>query len=152
MDPQATPAAVTALSSGFCTCLSPHSPLWEVPHWVVTLESGLVIYQGEIQATTPSSWHRLKTHLERMGGRITALGLRFRSHKVWPLPEYARGYFFRRRMAATIGGPSLSFGLIGWLDEQDQVHLQHYWLPHLILHEEEIRPASTVESCLIRNP
>ena len=127
--------------------------VFEQPHWIAHLSNGEKIIQddGRPDVVPASAWLRLAKYCRQHSLNVVDLTLQFRSHHEAPLPKYMPGYYFVNKCVKPFqGGPTLSFLLIGYIDE-DKIRVQHWKIPELMLFGEEDRPIESAGESLIRN-
>jgi hypothetical protein len=125
---------------------------FEKARWLAHLSNGEIVIQddGRPNVDPPQAWLRLSDYCRQNNLNIVKLTLQFRSHIEDPLPENAEGYFFVNKIATVQGGPQINFFMVGHL-EGEQVHIQQWKLPELILCGYETRSVDKIGLSLIRN-
>lgn len=123
--------------------------------WSARLSTGEVVTMddGRPGLEPESAWLRLASRCASEGVSVRELWLHFRSNVVRSiLPTDAAGYFFSKAvMGFLTSGQTHWFFLVGHL-VGDEVHVQKWAVPELILMETEVRPADGCGPCLIRSP
>jgi DNA-binding NarL/FixJ family response regulator len=123
--------------------------------WRAELSDGRVVVMddGRPGVDPPSAWLRLADEVRRTGVRVVRLWPQFRDNAQRDcLPANAEGYFLAKAALGMWGlANTLHFMLVGYL-QGDEIVLQRWSVPELILVEVERRDAKAAGDCLIRNP
>lgn len=125
---------------------------FEKPRWLAYLSNGEKIIQDDNRpgVEPASAWLRLRDYCRQTGAHVVELKLQFRSHHEAPLPTHAEGYYFCNRVSAVWGSEeSCHFFVIGVL-VNNNIFVQHWKVPELILIQEEVRPADHLDERLLR--
>lgn len=123
------------------------------PVWHARLSNGLTIIQddGRPGMNIPSAWIRLGIYCKEQAVQIEKLWVKFRSNVVDELPEFADGYFFSKGAIKTLDSDKCLFSYLLGYQAGNQVCVNRYSTPALILVEQSWRPAEDIQEALIRN-
>lgn len=118
--------------------------------WIVTLSSGLVIYQDDGRpGTNESAWERLYQHCQDTGDYITEMSFGFRSNKK-RLPSNAEGYFFCKGVMGCFGNSkTIQHFIVGTLNN-DRLIVTKWKVPEMLDQEVEERNPNEAGICLIK--
>lgn len=107
--------------------------------WVAVLSDGTEYVEDEGRETV-SAWIRLKHYLARKALSVVGLKLRFRAREVEPVPRNAKAYFFRKSFISDVmGGDTQFYYLVGYVDQNEVLRVNKYWMPYLEYVSEEVR-------------
>lgn len=118
-------------------------------YWQVGLSDGTIAEQDDSNNT--STWILLGEFLAKNPDvRITYFDIRFRDNVI-SLPQNMPGYYFAKgALQAMNGDGTIEYYVVGWIEQEDTVHLQWIKTPELIVMNDFARPLSKCKPpCLI---
>jgi hypothetical protein len=119
----------------------PDDYLDDKPYWVAELSNGEKIWQDDNRpgVNPPQAWLRLKEYMVETKAKIVKLYLQNRSHLEFPLPDNAPGYFFCKKLLASLTGTvKIHSYVLGHWDGR-KIYLSEWQVPELLELSREIR-------------